>query len=274
MATRNCIQTILPMGQSVPVVEASKPAEVVTPAKEPEVEPAPAQEGSIVTDPAEDADPITRAKSVGFRVIFKDGIVIQEKFAKDTFIKALQKIGLPRLAKGNHGAEHANFRLVGTEKRESDTKKQALVDGYYIYTHMSNEDKIDDLMKISKYYNLGLRCEWVESMKVDALDEDPVPVKTEKTAEDNSPEARFRHYLEQKIESSTVRSYLSAMSVVSDFINREVDNTVKSIYEITDIHLAELCREMLSQSEAYVAENDRRHHQLSAALNKYLKFPT
>lgn len=259
-ATRNCIQALLPMEQ---LAHVSTSTPVVTIAE-------PIIEGTMDSK-QEDITHNTHAKSVGIRVLFRDGTIIQEDKAVDTFIKALQHIGLQRLAKGNHGVTHAGFRLVGTEKRPSATKKQALVDGYYIYTHMSNEDKMDDLMQISRYYNLGIEVEWVESKIQNVSAEVHTSHKSE-VGDKGNAESRFQQYMEQNIALRTVRSYISAMPIISDYIIRYVDNSIKSIYDITDVHMVELCNEMLGQSEEYLAENDKRHHQLSAALNKYIKF--
>lgn len=89
----------------------------------------------------------------------------------------------------------------------------------------------------------------------------------------NTPqEQAFAKFLNKSIASSTVNSYLNGMTVLSEYIHDHVDSSIVSIYDITDAHLMQLCSEMLGQTEAYVTENERRHHQLSAALNKYLKF--
>lgn len=265
-ATRNCIQALLPMEQLAHTTTSTPVATIAEPIKE------------TTDSKKEDMAHNTHAKSVGIRVLFRDGTIIQEDKAVDTFIKALQRIGLPRLAKGNHGATHAGFRLVGTEKRPSATKKQAFVDGYYIYIHMSNEDKINDLKMISDYYNLGIKVEWLGEKP-----EATFPKKTqkpthkdslnEKEKADKTIRGRFRKFMVRSIARITANSYISALdNTVRPFVVSHVDAKADSVFSFNTPEEVELCIGILNKVPEFVAENERRHHSLSAALKQYLTF--
>lgn len=266
-ATRNCIQALLPMEQ---LAQTTTSAPVVTIAE-------PIIEGTTDSK-QEDITHNTHAKSVGIRVLFRDGTIIQEDKAVATFIKALQHIGLPRLAKGNHGVTHAGFRLVGTEKRPSTSKKQALVDGYYIYVHMSNEDKINDLKMISDYYNLGIKVEWLgEKPEATLPKKTPKPMHkdslNEKEKADKTIKGRFRKFMVKSIARITANSYISALdNAVRPFIVSHVDAKADSVFSFNTPEEVELCIGILNKVPEFVAENERRHHSLSAALKQYLTF--
>ena len=95
----------------------------------------------------------------GLRVIFPDGTVIWHKPAIDMFVDALRKVGLDRIPKV--GIEHGGFNLVSKDKRPPVPGRvwQHEVDGWYVYSNISNETKADDLKRISKFYKLGLKVE-------------------------------------------------------------------------------------------------------------------
>ena len=96
----------------------------------------------------------------GLRVIFPDGTVIWHKTAIDTFIATLQRIGLTEVAALN--IRHAgDYNLVDTRKRPTTEGHiwQHKVDGYYVYSNISNGTKIANLQTISKALNLGLKIE-------------------------------------------------------------------------------------------------------------------
>lgn len=96
---------------------------------------------------------------VPFAVIFTDGTIIAHKKAIQTFIECLQKIGLDKVQAV--GCMHNDYNLVSDIARPKDGKNiwQEEVEGKYIYTKMSNGDKLLDLLKISTYYGLDLRIE-------------------------------------------------------------------------------------------------------------------
>lgn len=92
----------------------------------------------------------------GLRVQFPDGTVVCNKTAIDTEIDVLRRIGLERAAKV--GRKKAKWPLIGKEKRPTVAGKvwQHEIDGWYIYSNTSNDQKREDLQAISDYYNLGL----------------------------------------------------------------------------------------------------------------------
>ncbi len=96
----------------------------------------------------------------GMRVTFPDGTIIWHRAAIDTFIDALRKIGLERIPAV--GIEHGSgYNLVSREKRTTVPGRiwQHECDGWYIYSNISNSQKIEDLKRISDYYRLGLKIE-------------------------------------------------------------------------------------------------------------------
>lgn len=95
----------------------------------------------------------------GLRVTFPDGTVIWHKAAINTFVDALRKIGLDRIPKV--GIEHGGYNLVSKNKRPPVPGRiwQHEVDGWYVYSNISNETKTDDLNRISKFLNLGIKVE-------------------------------------------------------------------------------------------------------------------
>ena len=96
----------------------------------------------------------------GMRVTFPDGTVIWHRQAIDTFIDALRKIGLERIPAV--GIEHGNgYNLVSRDKRPTVPGRiwQHECDGWYIYSNLSNSQKVQDLKLISDYYRLGLKIE-------------------------------------------------------------------------------------------------------------------
>ena len=96
----------------------------------------------------------------GMKVTFPDGTVIWHRQAIDTFIESLRKIGFDRVARLNlkHGK---GYHLVSKEKRPPVAGHiwQHECDGWYIYSNISNSQKIQDLQQISDHYHLGLIVE-------------------------------------------------------------------------------------------------------------------
>lgn len=84
---------------------------------------------------------------------------------------------------------------------------------------------------------------------------------------------QFQFYLSDHVAKATADSYISTLdNAVRQWIKKEVDEHAESIYSYTTAEDVRLCIEMLNSSPEYVAENDRKHHSMSAALNQYLKF--
>ena len=101
----------------------------------------------------------------GLRVTFPDGTEIWHKAAINTFVDALRKVGLDRISKV--GIEHGGYNLVSKDKRPPVPGRiwQHEVDGWYIYSNISNETKVEDLKKISKFFKLGLKVEEGKPLK-------------------------------------------------------------------------------------------------------------
>ena len=221
-----------------------------------------------------------RKKSVGFSVTFPDGEVICERKAVGTFIKSLQKIGLKQIAKGAHGVEHKGYKVVGTVVRRDDdgniTDDQTQVDDYYIYTKMSNEQKMKDLTKLSEYFGFTLVFhEMSEDGPV--LIEQPQPEKSEEPEIVNSEGAtiqdQFLRYLEQKISHSSALGYIRHLNNgVRTFINQLVDDKADSVFSFTTPDEVNLCIQLLEESEDYNRANDEQHHYFSAALKQWKLF--
>ena len=76
---------------------------------------------------------------------FKDGTILFESKANETFAKALEKFGLDRVAALKIRVN--NFDLVS--KTKSENYSQTEVDGYFIMTHSSTEAKRDKLVEIA-----------------------------------------------------------------------------------------------------------------------------
>lgn len=106
--------------------------------------------------------PSNNSNSFGIRVQFPDGEVIHEPQAKYTFVNTLVKIGLERIYRGNHGVEHSGCKIVDRIRKESSAghgDDQCEVDGYFIYTHLNNRNKVEDLKKLNDYFKLNLLIE-------------------------------------------------------------------------------------------------------------------
>ena len=96
----------------------------------------------------------------GMRVTFPDGTVVWHRQAIDTFIDTLRRIGLERIPEV--GIEHGGgYNLVSMDKRPPVPGRiwQHEADGWYIYSNISNSQKLQALKRISDYYHLGLKIE-------------------------------------------------------------------------------------------------------------------
>lgn len=103
---------------------------------------------------------IVKSPTKGLRVKFQDGTEIWHRDAIQTFIDALRKIGLERVAEFKD-IEHSGYSLVSKEKRPTIPGRiwQHECDGWFIYSNISNHQKIKDLKKISLRLNLNLKIE-------------------------------------------------------------------------------------------------------------------
>ena len=102
--------------------------------------------------------PTPRNPSAPLVVTFPDGTVFDDDKAIWTFVKTIKKIGFENVAKV--GIMFMGYNLVDTRQRTDNGKTWQKQDGqYYIYSYLSNGEKIKCLNRISNYYNLGLKIE-------------------------------------------------------------------------------------------------------------------
>ena len=93
-----------------------------------------------------------RNKSKNIYVLLPNGNRIMRKNAIDTFVATLQYIGLERVATFRDRL-FCGYPLVGKEERCGDYKWQKEVDGWYVYTYMSNDTKIEILKALSDSFS-------------------------------------------------------------------------------------------------------------------------
>ena len=90
------------------------------------------------------------------RVTFPDGFVIVERYARDTLVETIRRVGIARVA--DLGINCGGVPLVGTERIPG--KRQVPVEGgYYIMVHSSTEAKKRFLERVSKALNQHLQIE-------------------------------------------------------------------------------------------------------------------
>lgn len=226
----------------------------------------------------------TKAKSIGFSVSFRDGTVYHEKKAVNTWIQALKKIGLETVC--NNRSKHTAWHRVNGQDiciversetvRDSNGKSpQTLVDGFYVMTQLSNDQKEKDLLALGEYMpKLGIKVIWDDEVENSNAGPAKTPVVNEDASHWNYPiKEQFRSFLARQKSASTATSYTSTLdNAVREWINKEVDGNADSVFSYTTSEDVRLCIEMLNASADYVAENDRKHHSMSAALNQYLLF--
>ena len=274
--TRNCIQmsTMGPSAFITSKVQGNATTEEIE--EDVAAEPETTDNEEVV----EDEPRISRSKSIGFSVFFRDGTVFHEKKAVNTWINALKKIGLENIC--NNRSKHSAWHRVAGQDicivertetvRDSDGKSpQTLVDGFYVMTQLSNDQKEKDLLALGEYLpKLGIKVIWDDETK----ETNGKPVINEEATKWNLPiNIQFQFYLSDHVAKSTADSYVSTIDkAVRQWIKKEVDEHAESIYSYTTADDVRLCIEMLNSSPEYVAENDRKHHSMSAALNQYLKF--
>lgn len=274
--TRNCIQ-MSTMGSSAFItsrVQGNATAEETGEdnAAEPET--------TDNEDVAEDEPRTTRSKSIGFSVSFRDGTVFHEKKAVNTWILALKKIGLENIC--NNRSKHSAWHRVAGQDicivertetvRGSDGKSpQTLVDGFYVMTQLSNDQKEKDLLALGEYLpKLGIKVIWDDETQ--QITEKPV-INEEATKWNLPINIQFQFYLSKHVAKTTADSYISTLNnAVRQWIKKEVDEHAESVYSYITAEDVCLCIEILNSSPEYLAENAHRHNSMSAALNQYLKF--
>lgn len=89
-------------------------------------------------------------------VEFPDGTIYDDKKAIWTFVRAIEKIGFDKVAKV--GIEIQGYNLVDRRQRTDKGRTwQKHVGPYYVYSYLSNGDKIKYLNRIATYYGLDLK---------------------------------------------------------------------------------------------------------------------
>ena len=116
------------------------------------------------TEPTPSPEPHEPTKQVinhtkGLKVTFRDGTVINESAAIETYKKALVKIGLDKVAATS--LKHGDYGLVSKNKRPAEAGRlwQHKIGDWYVYVNISNQQKKDDLKKLSDMFGLGLVVE-------------------------------------------------------------------------------------------------------------------
>lgn len=280
--TRNCIQ-MSTMGPSTVMTSRTQSNVTIKEAGE-DVAAEPETTGN--EDVVDDEPRISRSKSIGFSVSFRDGTVFHEKKAVNTWINALKKIGLENIC--NNRSKHSAWHRVAGQDicivertetvRDSDGKSpQTLVDGFYVMTQLSNDQKEKDLLALGDFLpKLGIKIVWDDESSEDdkTTQESKTPVINEDASRWNYPiKEQFRSFLLRQKTEGTANSYTSTLdNAVRQWINKEVDEHADSVFSYTSSEDVQLCIDMLNASAEFVAENDRKHHSMSAALNQYLKF--
>lgn len=177
-----------------------------------------------------------RSTSIGFSVHFADGKVISEKSAQRTMIEALRYMGLER---ASHYVEtFKGFPLIGTKQRITNDgyKWQRYIDGWWIYTNLSNDRKIKCINGIGKMLNIPLEIVLEDESDTVAIDK-PVKQKGKRAMYSLNGGVAF---CKNRSVLNTVRQFLAQMSSatykdVCDFFPRELQGSygvVKSLNEI------------------------------------------
>ncbi len=215
---------------------------------------------------------IIRKKSVGFKVTFPDGTVFQESQAVDTFILALQKIGLERIANDKTTPYHAGYRVVDRRERIADRVTQRFVDGFYVYINIGNDTKIEDLQAISQRFGIDLM------VTIDESEDDIIGKKTVVNEEIQKKEqtivSHFENYLiREGFAPATIRDYISTLNnAVSHYVTQIVDARASSIFDYTTEEDVLICIEMMKNSYRFMEDNTRKHNKMTASLSQYLQF--
>lgn len=215
---------------------------------------------------------------------FRDGTVFHEKKAVNTWLQSLRKIGLETIC--NNRRKHTAWHQVNGQDicivertetvRESDGKSpQKPVDGFYVMTQLSNEQKEKDLLALGEYLpKLGIKVIWDDEPEGVKETPEKRPFVNEDASRWNYPiKEQFRSFLARQKAEGTVNSYTSTLdNAVREWVNHVVDANADSVFSYTSSEDVQLCIDMLNETPEYVAENDRKHHSMSAALNQYLQF--
>ncbi len=99
-----------------------------------------------------------KAGKTNLKVRFPDGSVIENRFAKDTFLQVVQKIGIEKVR--SVGVVQCGVPLISNTIDNIYGNAQVDVsEGWYLITHSSTGQKRQQIEKISEALNLGLTVE-------------------------------------------------------------------------------------------------------------------
>ena len=136
-------------------------AKTLTPKNSTPVKSSDQPEVTIPHEPTKHVENTTK----GLKVTFPDGTVIWRRAAIDTFIDTLRKIGFERVSQ--IGIVHSGYNVVSKKKRPTMPGRvwQHESDGWFIYSNIGNDTKVDDLRIISNHFDLNLKIEEVKPEK-------------------------------------------------------------------------------------------------------------
>lgn len=187
-------------------------------------------------------------------MVFPDGTAFCETQGRVTLMKTLRKIGLKRICKEATEIQHAGYQLVSTipcrdEKGKFQNHKQDQVDGYYMYKNTDSPDKISDILKLNRKFNIGLKVysyEGVDLTDVVDFKENRESDKKKDTIDiPKSDKATikelFEEWLYRNMSYNSVNSYLSTLkNSVRYFIHKYVDEDADSVFSFTTVSEMEM----------------------------------
>lgn len=189
-----------------------------------------------IPDDEEDKPGQRRSTSIGFSVHFADGKVIAEKTAHRTMIEALRYMGLERASHFNETFK--GFPLIGTKQRitPDGNKWQQYIDGWWIYTNLSNERKIKCINGVGKMLNIPLEIVSEDGTGIITPDK-PVKPRNKRAMYSLNGGVAF---CKNRSVLNVVRQFLSQMSNatfkdVCDFFPRELQGSYGVVRSIEDI---------------------------------------
>lgn len=280
-ATRNCIQAALPIA-SVDTPKEEIPEEPSFVSETPIEEEEQTEADSDSVEMPESTEPLRKKKkSVGIVVKFKDGTVIHEKKAVDTWLNALRKIGLDVICNNSrrheawHNVDGKDVCIVDrvqTVRSSDNASPQSFVEGYYVMTQLSNLQKMKDLKAIGKFLpKLGIKVEWVNEDGNQTEASKPTIEKEELL--DTSIRGRFKNWMEGQLDRSTVSNYMKKLDVdIKEWVRIELEPEFESIFDYTNVEEVQVYIDLLKASDSFMQENIRMHNSMTAAIGKYKKF--
>lgn len=97
-----------------------------------------------------------KSKKTRLSVSFPDGVIIERTYAYETFVEAIQKIGIEKVA--DLGMTWVGLPLVSKEK-DNFYNQHEIDKGWWIVTHSATNQKRLQLEEISQKLNIGLKVD-------------------------------------------------------------------------------------------------------------------